>query len=79
MRATGSLVVQASDAMEQLWWRMQAVRDVRKRRLPEALQALRTASAQRHAEQQIGQPRGSGAASARRPGAARQRSQPRPH
>ena len=61
VRATGSLVVQASDAMEQLWWRMQAVRDVRKRRLPEALQALRTASAQRHAEQQIGRPRGSGA------------------
>lgn len=26
VRATGSLVVQASDAMEQLWWRMQAVR-----------------------------------------------------
>ena len=61
VRATGSLVVQASDAMEQLWWRMQAVRDVRKRRLPEALQALRTASAQRHAEPQIGQPRGGGA------------------
>ena len=61
VRATGSLVVQASDAMEQLWWRMQAVRDVRKRRLPEALQALRTASAQRHAEQQIAQLRGSGA------------------
>ncbi|WP_374672337.1 cardiolipin synthase ClsB [Acidovorax temperans] len=61
VRATGSLVVQASDAMEQLWWRMQAVRDVRKRRLPEALQALRTASAQRDAEQQIGQLRGSGA------------------
>ena len=61
VRATGSLVVQASDAMEQLWWRMQAVRDVRKRLLPEALQALRTASAQRHAEQQIGPLRGSGA------------------
>ena len=61
VRATGSLVVQASDAMEQLWWRMQAVRDVRKRRLPEALQALRTASAQRHAEQQTGPLRGSGA------------------
>ena len=28
---TGSLVVPASDAMEQLWWRMQAVRDVRQR------------------------------------------------
>ena len=61
VRATGSLVLQASDAMEQLWWRMQAVRDVRQRRLPEALQALRTASAQRHAEQQIGPLRGSGA------------------
>ena len=61
VRATGSLVLQASDAMEQLWWRMQAVRDVRQRRLPEALQALRAASAQRHAEQQIGPLRGSGA------------------
>ena len=48
VRATGSLVVQASDAMEQLWWRMQAVRDVRQRRLPEALRALRAASAARH-------------------------------
>ena len=45
---TGSLVVPASDAMEQLWWRMQAVRDVRQRRLPEALRALRAASAARH-------------------------------
>lgn len=58
VRATGSLVVQASDAMEQLWWRMQAVRDVRKRRLPEALQALRAASAQHHADQQVPQPGG---------------------
>ena len=73
--ATGSLVVQASDAMEQLWWRMQAVRDVRQRRLPEALQALRTASAQRHAEQQSADPR----PRARRPGAARQRSATAPH
>lgn len=52
VRTTGSLVAQASDTMEQLWWRMQAVRDVRKRRLPEAVQALRAASAQRHALQQ---------------------------
>jgi cardiolipin synthase len=37
--------------MEQLWWRMQAVRDVRQRRLPQALQALREASAQHHAAQ----------------------------
>ena len=51
VRATGSLVAQASDTMDQLWWRMQAVRDARQRRLPEALQALRAASAARNAEQ----------------------------
>lgn len=49
VRATGTLVETASDTMEQLWWRMQAVRDVRQRRLPEALHALRAASAARHA------------------------------
>ena len=49
VRATGSLVASASDAMEQLWWRMQALRDARQRRLPEALHALRAASAARHA------------------------------
>ena len=59
VRATGSLVAQASDTMEQLWWRMQAVRDVRKRRLPEALLALRTASAQHHAQQAPGAGQGS--------------------
>ena len=48
--ATGSLVASASDAMEQLWWRMQAVRAARRRQLPEALIALRAASAARHAE-----------------------------
>ena len=38
--------------MDQLWWRMQAVRDARQRRLPDgALPALRAASAARHAEQ----------------------------
>ena len=46
---TGSLVVSASDAMEQLWWRMQAVRDVRQRHLPKALQSLRAAGAAQHA------------------------------
>jgi len=49
VQTTGSLVTPASDAMEQLWWRMQAVRDARQRRLPEALQALRAASAAHHA------------------------------
>ena len=51
VQATGSLVGVASDTMDQLWWRMQAVRDMRERRLPEALQALRAASAARHAAQ----------------------------
>lgn len=43
--ASGSLVASAREVMEQLWWRMQALRDARERRLPQALQALRTASA----------------------------------
>lgn len=51
VQATGSLVALASDTMDQLWWRMQAVRDMRERRLPEALQALRAASAAQHAAQ----------------------------
>ncbi len=54
VQATGSLVAVASDTMEQLWWRMQAVSDMRERRLPEALQALqalRAASTTRHAAQ----------------------------
>ena len=49
VQAMGSLVTVASEAMDQLWWRMQAVRDARQRRLPEALLALRAASAARHA------------------------------
>nr|WP_205763677.1 MULTISPECIES: cardiolipin synthase ClsB [unclassified Acidovorax] len=43
VQATGRLVVQASDAMEKLWQRMQAVRDVRAHRLPQAVRALRAA------------------------------------
>ena len=49
VQATGAPVGAARDAMEQLWWRMQAVRDASQRRLPEALQALRAASAAHHA------------------------------
>ncbi len=49
VQATGTLVELASDTMDQLWWRMQAVRDARQRRLPEALRALRAASAAKHA------------------------------
>ncbi len=56
VEATGSLVAQASEAMERLWWRMQAVRDVRQRRLPQAVQDLRAASAARHARgREVGQ------------------------
>lgn len=47
--ATGTLVTTASETMGQLWWRMQAVRDARQRHLPQALQALRAASAAKHA------------------------------
>ncbi len=43
VQATGRLVVQASDAMEKLWQRMQAVRSVRAHRLPQAVRALRAA------------------------------------
>jgi cardiolipin synthase len=52
VQATGSLAAQASQAMESLWWRLQAVRDVRLRRLPQAVRDLRAASATRHARQQ---------------------------
>ena len=47
VRAEGSLVQQASETMEQLWWRMRAVRDVRHRRLSLVLADLRAASAAR--------------------------------
>jgi len=48
VQITGSLVVQASDAMEQLWQRMVAVRQIRHHQLPEAVRALRAAQAARH-------------------------------
>ena len=43
VQVRGALVAHAQRAMEQLWWRMQAARQVRRRRLPEALQSLRAA------------------------------------
>ncbi len=49
VRVVGSLVNEASDAMEQLWWRMRAVHDARERRLGQALADLRAASAARMA------------------------------
>ncbi|WP_265281221.1 cardiolipin synthase ClsB [Verminephrobacter aporrectodeae] len=48
VQASGSLVALASDAMEQLWWRMQILRSARRHHLPQALQALRAVGA-RHA------------------------------
>ncbi len=51
----GHLVVQASDAMEKLWQRMQAVSDIRHHHLSDTLRALRalraTSAAQRAARQ----------------------------
>lgn len=47
VRVTGTLVAHASDTMEQLWWRMRAVRDARRRKLSEALADLRAAGAAR--------------------------------
>ena len=62
VQATGSLAAQASRTMELLWWRMQAVRDVRLDRLPQAVRDLRAASATRHASQQDPEARGMRAA-----------------
>ncbi len=47
VQVQGALVRQASRAMEQLWWRMQAARQVRQRRLPEAFRALKALRAAR--------------------------------
>lgn len=47
VRVVGSLVNEAGDAMEQLWWRMRAVHDARERRLGQALADLRAASVAR--------------------------------
>jgi len=62
VQATGSLAAQASRTMELLWWRMQAVRDVRLNRLPQAVRDLGAASATRHASQQDPEARGMRAA-----------------
>lgn len=51
VQATGTLVGTACVAMEQLWWRMQALGRMRQHQLPQALQALRLARASRLAAQ----------------------------
>ncbi len=48
VQITGSLVVQASDAMERLWLRMTAVRKMRRYQLPAAVRALLAAQAAKH-------------------------------
>ena len=48
----GRLVTQASDTMEKLWQRMQAVSDIRHHHLSDALRALRAASAAHRAARQ---------------------------
>ena len=45
VRVQGTIVHHASETMEQLWWRMMAVRDVRHRQLFSALSDLRAAHA----------------------------------
>ncbi|RYF27614.1 MAG: cardiolipin synthase ClsB [Comamonadaceae bacterium] len=63
VRVTGTLVAHASDTMEQLWWRMRAVRDARRRKLSDALADLRAAGAARlQAERQAQASRGMRAA-----------------
>lgn len=60
VQVPGKLAAQASKTMEQLWWRMQAARQVRERHLPEALRALR--SARRAVPPGLAAARGGGAA-----------------
>lgn len=52
VQVNGSLVNQASDAMEKLWQRMQAVSDIRHHHLSDALRSLRAASAAHRATRQ---------------------------
>jgi len=58
VRVTGPLVAQVHATMAQLWLRMQAMRDVRRVRLGEALESLRASGAERRrkSEPAAGQP-----------------------
>lgn len=49
VRASGVLVQEMRDTMALLWWRLQAVRDTRRRNFPAALSSLRTAAGYLHA------------------------------
>lgn len=50
VRAEGRLVEEAGEAMEQIWWRLQATRDARRHRLANLLRDLRAAAQARQAE-----------------------------
>ena len=54
VRVTGPLVVEAETSMERLWWRMEAVRDIRRAQLVVALDALRAANARRRRRRRAG-------------------------
>ena len=57
VQTSGRVVGQASDAMETLWQRMQAVSEIRQRHLSDALRALRAAGAASRAARQSSEPR----------------------
>ena len=54
VRVTGPLVAEAEASMARLWWRMEAVRDIRRAQLTVALDALRAASARRRRRRRAG-------------------------
>ncbi len=50
VRVEGRLVEEAGEAMEQVWWRLQATRDARQHRLADLMRDLRAAAQARQAE-----------------------------
>jgi len=54
VRVTGPLVAEAETSMAQLWWRMEAARDIRRVQLKVALDALRAARARRRMRRRAG-------------------------
>ncbi len=54
VRVTGPLVADAETSMTRLWWRMEAVRDIRRAQLTVALDALRAARARRRIRRRPG-------------------------
>ncbi len=64
VRVEGRLVEEAGEAMEQVWWRLQATRDARQRRLAELMRDLRAAAQARQAERLAREAAPGGAAAA---------------